>query len=414
MKKIITIIVSLILVASGFFVFYLIRPEASAHLELISLTNGQTIQIIKKPNPQKNILIITPINQALTANQLLELGNSGHFQISQLSFKTSDCQQQQQLLQSSLTELGKIDIMAALGETSILPLYWLIQNNDPTLIGLSVGFSATNKDCALPLPREKNKGQWQVIWNDNPDDATSLYTNQQTNTHTLIGNYESSLTELLTLHLNRLLQGNTENLPIIEISPQTNAKDIAIIFYSGDGGWRDLDRDVGQQLANLGYPVIGVDTLRYYWHRKEPSQAAADLAGIMDKYRQTWHIKHFVLTGFSFGADVLPALYNRLTPKEQQQVLAIQLLAFSKGVNYEIKMAGWLTETKTESLTGPEVAKIPKQKLLCIIGEEEAKTSGCTLPSMTGTVITLPGGHHFDKNYPALAKRLIQQFSTNL
>lgn len=414
MKPFITIIFSIIIVAIGLF-FYLFKSTNPAQIEVVTLKNGQIVHIIKKNNPQKNILIITPSNQALTDNQLLQLGNSGNFQISQLSFTTINCQDQQQLLQSSLRELNSVDIMAALGDTSTLPLYWLMQSNNPKLIGLSVGFSANNKNCSIPLPNGKNKGQWWVAWNDNPDDKTNRYINQQTNTHTLIGNYDNSLPELLILQLNRLLQGHTEDLPIVEISPPTKTvKDIAVIFYSGDGGWRDLDRDMGQQLANYGYPVIGVDTLRYYWHRKEPSQAAADLASIMDKYRQTWHIKHFVLTGFSFGADVIPALYNRLTPQEQQQILAVQLLAFSRGVNYEIKMAGWITDTKTESSTGPEVAKIPKQKLLCITGQAEANKSGCTLPTMPGTLITLPGGHHFDKNYPALTERLIKQFLSNL
>lgn len=414
MKKLIAISLGLIIVVVVAITFYLLKPVTSVTLTQLTLKNGQQVQLIKRTNPQKRILILSSPSQRLSTTQLLQLGNSGNFQIAELSIDTTDCQKQQQLLQTSLVELGNIDIMAALADNSTLPLLWLVQQNNPTHIGLSVGFKVHNNPCTPSLPKEKITGHWIVAWNDNPDDDTSLYTSQQANTQTLIGNYDNSLTDLLSLQLNRLLQANTDNLPIVEIKPQANAKDIAIIFYSGDGGWRDLDRDVGQQLANLGYPVIGVDTLRYYWQRKEPSQAAADLASIMDKYRKEWHIKHFVLTGFSFGADVMPALYNRLTPQEQQQILAVQLLAFSRGVNYEIKMAGWVTDTKTEALTGPEAVKIPKQKLLCITGKDEAKDSGCTLDSMQGKVVILLGGHHFDKNYPALAKRLIQQFTANL
>lgn len=414
MKKLVTISLSLIILVVAAIALYLFKPADTAKLIHLTLRNGQTVQLIKRANPQKNILIISSPQQALSPAQLLQLGNSGNFQIAELTFTSKDCQKQQELLKTSLAELGNIDIMAALGDNSILPLLWLAEHNNPQYIGLSVGFKVHDVPCTASLPKEKITGHWIVAWNDNPDDESSLYTSQQANTQTLIGNYDNSLADLLTLQLNRLLQGDTDNLPIVEIKPPANAKDIAVIFYSGDGGWRDLDRDVGQQLANLGYPVIGVDTLRYYWQRKEPSQAAADLASIMDKYRKQWHIKHFVLTGFSFGADVMPALYNRLTPQEQQQILAVQLLAFSRGVNYEIKVAGWVTDTKTEALTGPEAAKIPQQKLLCITGKDEAKDSGCTLESMQGKVVVLPGGHHFDKNYPALAKRLIQQFTSNL
>jgi type IV secretory pathway VirJ component len=38
---------------------------------------------------------------------------------------------------------------------------------------------------------------------------------------------------------------------------------------------------------------------------------------------------------------------------------------------------------------------------------EEADESGCTEATTTGEKLKLPGGHHFDENYPALAKRLI-------
>ncbi|MET0948283.1 MAG: AcvB/VirJ family lysyl-phosphatidylglycerol hydrolase, partial [Pseudomonas sp.] len=33
--------------------------------------------------------------------------------------------------------------------------------------------------------------------------------------------------------------------------------------------------------------------------------------------------------------------------------------------------------------------------------------SGCTTTTAVGEKLQLPGGHHFDENYPALAKRLI-------
>ncbi|MOA62206.1 Bacterial virulence protein (VirJ) [compost metagenome] len=53
------------------------------------------------------------------------------------------------------------------------------------------------------------------------------------------------------------------------------------------------------------------------------------------------------------------------------------------------------------------MAKLPAEKVVCIYGAEEADESGCTDKTAVGEAIKLPGGHHFDENYPALAKRLV-------
>ena len=127
----------------------------------------------------------------------------------------------------------------------------------------------------------------------------------------------------------------------------------------------------------------------------------------MQHYRQKWGTKRFILTGYSFGADVLPAIYNRLAESEQQRVDAIILLAFARTGSFEIEVEGWLGNAGKEAATGPEMAKLPAAKVVCIYGEEEADESGCTDKTAVGQAMKLPGGHHFDENYPALAQRLV-------
>lgn len=31
------------------------------------------------------------------------------------------------------------------------------------------------------------------------------------------------------------------------------------VIYSGDGGWRDIDKEVGNALQQQGVPVVGVE-----------------------------------------------------------------------------------------------------------------------------------------------------------
>jgi type IV secretory pathway VirJ component len=147
--------------------------------------------------------------------------------------------------------------------------------------------------------------------------------------------------------------------------------------------------------------------LRYYWEHKTPEQTAADLTELMQHYRQKWGTKRFILAGYSFGADVMPAVYNRLPTEDQDRIDGIILLAFARTGSFEIHVDGWLGTAGKETTTGPEMAKLPGDKVLCVYGIEEKDESGCTEATAVGEKLQLPGGHHFDENYPALAKRLI-------
>ncbi|MNN17847.1 Bacterial virulence protein (VirJ) [compost metagenome] len=104
---------------------------------------------------------------------------------------------------------------------------------------------------------------------------------------------------------------------------------------------------------------------------------------------------------------MLPAIYNRLPSAEQKQVDALLLIAFARSGSFEIEVEGWLGKAGSEAATGPEMAHLPAPKVLCVYGIEEKDESGCTQPEAVGENLQLPGGHHFDEDYPALAKRLV-------
>lgn len=198
----------------------------------------------------------------------------------------------------------------------------------------------------------------------------------------------------------------SSEMQVIEIAPQP-AVDTLTVFYSGDGGWRDLDKEISEIMGGTGYPVVGVDTLRYYWKYRSPEESAADLTALMNDYRQRWGIKHFVLAGYSFGADVLPAIYNRLQDKDKNDVSSILLLAFARKGSFEIHLDGWIKESNNGIETGSEMAKLPAHKVLCVYGVKEKKKSGCTDPTIVGEVLQLPGKHHFDRDYNSLTSKLL-------
>ena len=194
------------------------------------------------------------------------------------------------------------------------------------------------------------------------------------------------------------------DLQVVEL-PARHPTDTLAVIYSGDGGWRDLDKTIGGLLAEQGTPVIGVDAVRYFWHQRSPERTAADLVRILEHFRTLWHIQRVALIGYSFGAEVLPFAYNRLPEEWQQRVVTVALLAPGRAASFEVTISGWLGKGNHRAKPIlPELVRIPATKVLCVYGANEYAESLCTDPGAGNiTRIERPGDHHFDRRYPLIA-----------
>lgn len=203
------------------------------------------------------------------------------------------------------------------------------------------------------------------------------------------------------------------SLPIVEIPSQRPGRWMAVI-YSGDGGWRDLDKSIGEILAREGTPVIGVDSLRYFWRRKAPERVALDLAAIIDHYGDLWGRKQVAVVGYSFGAGIVPFAVNRLPAAQRARVVQVSLLGLGPRAPFEFRVAGWLTQTgahidpyKDASLVLPELLRFDLRSVQCVYGAEE-EDSLCRAPELAAAeVIRTTGSHHFDGDYASLARRIL-------
>jgi type IV secretory pathway VirJ component len=205
-------------------------------------------------------------------------------------------------------------------------------------------------------------------------------------------------------------RGAVADLPLAEV-PSTHAgceRGYAVL-YSGDGGWRDLDRSLADILASKGMGVVGVDVLRYYWQEKPAGDAARDLTRIMRYYDARWHCGKVALIGFSFGADVLPFIVSRLPADLRSELSVMTLLSPERTTAFEVQMNGWLGRTPKAGMPiAPEVRKLTDVPIQCIYGTDEADGSLCTDPSAGAlNVVAKSGGHHFDKNYGELADEIL-------
>jgi len=204
------------------------------------------------------------------------------------------------------------------------------------------------------------------------------------------------------------LSGTKLDLPLVEL-PAARATDLLALVLSGDGGWRDLDKTVAEWLCKNGVNVVGWDSLRYFWKKRTPDEVARDLDRVIRTYSQRWHARNVVLIGYSFGADVLPFAYNRLSADARDKVVQVSLLGFSHSSDFVVHVSAWLgAGASADALpNGEEVARIPVQRIQCFYGRDEDDTRCPELEKSGVEVIATAGSHHFDGNYDALAARIL-------
>jgi phosphatidylglycerol lysyltransferase len=203
-------------------------------------------------------------------------------------------------------------------------------------------------------------------------------------------------------------KGVIASLPLVELPAVPHGRFLAIIF-SGDGGWRDIDKTIAQKLCSDGVSVIGWDSLHYFWSRKSPAQIANDLSVVIEAYTSRWGISKVALIGYSFGAGILPFAYERLTQEAKQWVVQISLLGFASTTDFEISIAGWLgaAASKDAAPTIPALASIDPRMIQCFYGGDESDSVCPQLGGNEAEIIRVGSGHHFGGDYDALARDIL-------
>ena len=201
-----------------------------------------------------------------------------------------------------------------------------------------------------------------------------------------------------------------DDLPVVEVAA-TGSSDTLALLISGDGGWAGIDKDVAAALASHGIPVVGLDSLRYFWTARTPQSTAADVDRILRYYLKAWKKQRVLLLGYSQGADVLPFVVNRLPDPTRAHVQLAAMLSPGQNAVFEFHLSNWLSEGAEGLPIRPEAVKITQPPLVCMYGEDEDDddTVCPNLPANSARIIKLPGGHHFDGDYDELAELILQQ-----
>lgn len=201
-------------------------------------------------------------------------------------------------------------------------------------------------------------------------------------------------------------------VPLTEV-PATGgpARSQLAVMFSGDGGWALLDRAVTAELAKSGLPTVGWDSLSYFWKARQPDEVALDLERVLRHYLDGWNKDRIVLIGYSFGADVLPAVINRLPPELRQRIDLAVFLGLSDYASFEFHLNDWISDEPSagDQPVRPEMEKLDGIRRLCVYGAEEGDASCPKLAALGIIAEKMPGDHHFDEDYQGVARRILDR-----
>jgi type IV secretory pathway VirJ component len=184
------------------------------------------------------------------------------------------------------------------------------------------------------------------------------------------------------------------------------------VHLSGDGGWAVTDKGLSRSLAEHGIPVVGFNSLRYFWVKRTPTEASKEFAKILKQYMASWKKQSAVLTGYSFGAEVLPFMISRLPGGARSDIRLVVLAGPSSSADFEIhvkNMFGGKAPSKDSLPVKPEIEKLRGMNILCIYGADDKASLCPKLDKGLAKVIKLEGGHIVGSDYQPIVKAVMKE-----
>jgi type IV secretory pathway VirJ component len=186
--------------------------------------------------------------------------------------------------------------------------------------------------------------------------------------------------------------------------------DIMAVIYSGDGGWVGIDQGIAQHLAAAGIPVVGVDSLSYFWSPRTPEGTAADLSRVISAFSSRWHRPRVMLIGYSFGADTLPFTVGRLDPATRSRIVSLTLLGLSATADFQFHLSSWLDIPSSQAMqTVPAIMELRGLVIKCVRGKTEKGSACPAIPRGISQNYVVPGNHHFNRNTLLLTRIILSR-----
>lgn len=213
---------------------------------------------------------------------------------------------------------------------------------------------------------------------------------------------KKGLTILFTMLLG--VCASTPALPIT-VFPGTDANKPTLFYITGDGGWNRFSTLLVNGLHTKGYSVIGLNALTYFWNKKTPAEVALAINAYLRNYLAAQQTKRIILIGYSFGADVIPFIENRLSPDVFQAIERTLLLSPSSKTDFDIHPLGNWGLYGGQSVPD-EISRVAKP-VTVVFGTEEKPVAFERSKANRTQVVRLTGDHHYNGDVVSVVRFLL-------
>lgn len=184
-----------------------------------------------------------------------------------------------------------------------------------------------------------------------------------------------------------------------------------VLYISGDGGLNNFSTGLCTTINKAGYGISAINAESYFQDKKTPEQATKDITGYLEKIFRQRSNQQLVLAGYSFGADVVPFIVNRLPDSLKKKLISVILLSPGTSTDFETHwtdMLGWNKKRSMDVVAEINAMNVPKINTILGSDEKDFPVENITAKNYTNQF--LPGGHHFDDNTNEVAKTMRQYF----
>lgn len=199
--------------------------------------------------------------------------------------------------------------------------------------------------------------------------------------------------------------GAQSSLPISALRSSDTTKPL-LLYVSGDGGLSNSFSPLLKRMNSLGFSIIGLNAQSYFWKKKKPQRVTEDFTNLLSYYMNAWHCKSYVLIGYSFGADVIPFIENRLPLGLASMNKYTILMSPSKKTDFEIHILGMVGCELGAGYNIPREINKMTGGVTIFFGREEHKFPMQEINNANIHFAWLPGGHHYHSDVDEIVSRI--------
>lgn len=228
--------------------------------------------------------------------------------------------------------------------------------------------------------------------------------------HRKITNYCAIIVTAIALYLSKVSAG-WNNMPLVLFPSEKERIPVLVVHYSGDAGYNVTDNGIGNNLSAKKIPVVGVNSLMYFSKARTPQSAALDLADIINHYSKEWNTRYCVVSGYSFGGDVVSFIVANLPDSVKKDVKLVVSTSPGFYADFTFHLTSWIGFSSSHDypIVHSIVSLNKSIPVICFYGSDDNSSSGKVLADSLIETHVLDQGHRVGNNFDAIVSLIEKQ-----